>query len=63
MIPNYESKIINLYEWKPKEDITVYELALCLPAFSFSNKYDLEFFILQLPDNARRHSRSHVKMG
>ena len=58
MKPNYNTFRINTpknYDWKPKEDITTFELALCLPAFSFTNKYDMEFFILQLPDNARRH--------
>lgn len=33
-----------MYTWEPKEDITTYELALCLPYFSrliFENEVDL----------------------
>jgi hypothetical protein len=41
------------YNWKPKEDITAYELALCAPAFSMPEA--IEFFVRDLPECARRH--------
>jgi hypothetical protein len=42
------------YNWKPQEDITAHELALCLPIL-MSNGWDVEFSINALPENARRH--------
>jgi len=39
------------YMWKPQEDITAHELALCLPLF-FSTDTAL---VENLPDGARRH--------
>lgn len=41
--------------WKPKEDITTYELALCLPVLTGRNWYNLEYFIEALPESARCH--------
>jgi len=43
------------YNWKPKEDITAYELALCLPVFWGVASSSYEDFINSLPENARRH--------
>jgi hypothetical protein len=40
------------YEWEPKEDITAYELALCLPCLIPLNGADI---VKTLPENARRH--------
>lgn len=44
------------YQWSPKEDITAYELALCLPLFSSQLFiHDMEPFINGLPPESRRH--------
>ncbi len=43
------------YRWKPKKDITVYELALCVPIFSSHSNETLERDVLNLPENVRRH--------
>lgn len=43
------------YIWKPKEDITAYELALCLPMLMSRGWYDMEAVVKSLPDNAARH--------
>jgi hypothetical protein len=44
------------YKWKPKEDITAHELALCTPILvGFDNIYSIDALIDDLPDNARRH--------
>jgi len=48
-------RIPKSYNWKPKEDITAYELALCLPVLTGKNWYDVEYLIEALPENARRH--------
>jgi hypothetical protein len=42
------------YSWKPREDITAYELALCLPIL-MGNGWDIEPVVHTLPENARRH--------
>lgn len=41
------------FAWLPQPDITVYDLALCLPVF-FLQSGNIRA-ILELPDNARRH--------
>lgn len=41
------------FNWNPKEDITAYELSLCLP-FLFGDHYGIAT-ISSLPDNAQRH--------
>jgi hypothetical protein len=43
------------YKWYPCQDITTYELALCIPVLLEIHMWDYEKFIKQLPDNARRH--------
>jgi hypothetical protein len=43
------------YKWNPKEDITAYELALCVPVLMSASNYGIQYFIEALPDNARRH--------
>jgi len=40
--------------WRPKEDITAYELARCAPAFGVSS-LSLGDFVDSLPDEAKRH--------
>jgi len=50
------------YIWKPKEDISVYELALCLPLISFRGWFDAEYAISELPENCQRHFEE-VKEG
>jgi hypothetical protein len=42
------------FRWEPQEDITAYELARCVPAFSISGN-SCEKFIDNLPPTARRH--------
>ena len=43
-----------MWNWKPKEDITAYELAQCIPVLS---RHFVELFsvIESLPENLRRH--------
>ena len=45
------------YLWKPKEDITAYELALCLPVFQYNYNYPdyISDLIERLPLKAGRH--------
>lgn len=44
------------YSWQPKEDITAYELAQCLPALLVSIKgLVVQPEIERLPENCRRH--------
>ena len=44
------------YEWKPKEDITTYELALCVPIIVYGGyNHGVEYLIIALPENAQRH--------
>ena len=45
------------YMWKPKEDITAYELALCAPMLINGQGWngDIEPFLLALPESASRH--------
>jgi hypothetical protein len=43
-----------VYEWKPEEDITPYELALCVPMF-FSAASGLNENYDKLPEQAKRH--------
>jgi|GEM_PF-5829539 len=42
------------YDWKPKSDITAYELALIIPIFACRD-FDVELAISKLPEQARRH--------
>jgi hypothetical protein len=54
--PSYHVSPIVDYKWKPKEDITAHELALCTPILvGFDNIYSIDALIDDLPDNARRH--------
>lgn len=43
------------YFWKPKKDITVYELVLCFPLLSWRGWFDAECAISELPENCQRH--------
>jgi hypothetical protein len=43
------------YQWEPKRDITVYELALCLPYLTITPYGIGHAFIDTLPEQARRH--------
>jgi hypothetical protein len=45
------------YDWEPQEDITAYELALCLNVFliAFSSMIAAEDELNALPADARRH--------
>lgn len=43
------------YQWEPKPDITVYELALCLPYLTITPYGIGHAYIDVLPDKARRH--------
>ena len=45
------------YIWEPKEDITVYELALLLPIFAYVSQGSVVWMIETLPLEARRHFR------
>lgn len=53
-------RIPKSYNWRPKEDITAYELALCLPVLVGKSWYDAEYFIETLPENVRRHFEQAV---
>ena len=49
-------KVSATYMWEPKEDITTYELALCLPIVAARDHYiACEKAIATLPANATRH--------
>lgn len=48
------------YRWQPKEDVTAYELALCITILicvtaDKGRTYDYEKAIQELPESARRH--------
>jgi hypothetical protein len=44
------------FEWKPQEDITTHELALCLPIMLCHQPYtNYGAMYDALPDNAKRH--------
>jgi len=43
------------YKWIPKEDISAYELALCIPVVTATYWHDAESYIEGLPESARRH--------
>ena len=43
----------SIYSWKPKDDITVYELALCVPVFIAHGSATR--MIQSLPECARRY--------
>jgi hypothetical protein len=43
------------HQWEPKRDITVYELALCLPYLTITPYGIGHAFIDTLPEQARRH--------
>ncbi len=43
------------YKWAPQEDITTYELALCVPVFGMSDLMAVSDYINDLPECARRH--------
>lgn len=51
------------YSWEPKEDITAYELAQCMPILmAMSLGYQVEGAISDLPDNSKRHFREEWGM-
>jgi hypothetical protein len=43
------------YRWYPKEDITTFELALCVPVLLSLHSVIAEYAIDRLPEFARRH--------
>ncbi|HUV85402.1 MAG TPA: hypothetical protein VMV86_06820 [Methanosarcinales archaeon] len=44
------------YKWNPKDDITAYELALCVPIITCgAYSSDAEYLIAALSENAQRH--------
>jgi hypothetical protein len=43
------------YNWNPQENITAYELALCIPVLLTVHTWGVEFIIEALPEIARRH--------
>ena len=45
------------YIWEPKEDITIYELALLIPVFVSVLQGSVVWMIETLPPEARRHFR------
>jgi hypothetical protein len=47
---------IRSFEWRPQEDITAHELALCLPILICRQSY-MHYGAMYdtLPDNAKRH--------
>lgn len=44
----------HIYNWTPKPDITVYELACCLPLFS-ADWHQITRIFNELPEGAKRH--------
>lgn len=57
MTPPHLQIPIKLYSWTPQPDITVYELAKCVPVFGISNNWlrEVSAFIEGLPEECRRH--------
>lgn len=45
----------NCYKYSPKEDISVYELALILPLFHFNCSIDFNMGVENLPEWVKRH--------
>jgi hypothetical protein len=43
------------YKWRPKEDITAYELALCIPVFGYQGGWNIIDYIEKLPPQVLRH--------
>jgi len=52
-------KMPKTYMWEPKEDITAYELALCLHIVTIWSQMTAEDAIAALPANAQRHFKEN----
>lgn len=52
----FKFKMPARYAWEPSEDITTYELALCVPVL-LVGWHEIEAAIQRLPDGAKRHFR------
>ena len=52
-----EQTYAEYYVWEPKEDITVYELALIFPVFIYAAQGSAVLMIEGLPPEAKRHFR------
>lgn len=48
-------KLPKYYQWSPKEDITAYELACCVPVLVIINSGAVEYAVNGLPEEAKRH--------
>jgi len=48
-------KLPKQHIYKPKEDITTYELAQIIPVFNPRDLYSTNILINSLPDNCKRH--------
>ena len=43
------------YLWKPRLDITTYELALAMPILFYSINYSIEIMLDSVPEGVKRH--------
>jgi len=43
------------YLWKPRLDITTYELALAIPILFYSINYSIETMLDSVPEGVKRH--------
>lgn len=53
------SRLPKQYNWRPKPDITVYELALAVPVLLL-RLYDIETAVKSLPESVQRHFEEAV---
>ena len=52
---NVVARTTNSYTYSPKEDITVYELALILPLFHSNSSIGFNMGVENLPEWVKRH--------
>lgn len=52
---DFKTKLPKFYKWSPKEDITAFEVAQCMPVFAVREVTQLEIFVNSLSENCRRH--------
>ena len=58
---SYIIRVPKSWMWKPREDVTPYEVAMCLPALLCIDGYQRDRMIASMPDNFARHFEEIVK--
>ena len=59
--PQYVIQMPKQWLWKPQEDITAYETALCLPVLICADGFQRDKMIASMPENFARHFEEIVK--